>query len=179
MINAKKFYINGEWISSTNSETIDVINPANEKVFTSIGSGCANDINNAVDAAKQAFKNYSKTDIDERINLLNLIYKIYKKRYEEIAQTICLEMGCPIQLSRNAQTKVGLNHLKTAINLLNDYKFEYKENNLMDTLFPITRSCVGTAKQTRNFTVECHQCFWCHEKKWAFDLKWEEDKEVA
>ena len=31
MIDAKKFYINGEWITPTNSETIDVINPANEK----------------------------------------------------------------------------------------------------------------------------------------------------
>ena len=60
-----------------------------------------------------------------------------KKRYEEIAQTICLEMGCPIQLSRNAQTKVGLNHLKTAINLLNDYKFEFKENNYIIQQIPI------------------------------------------
>ena len=40
MKDAKKFYINGEWITPTNSETIDVINPANEKVFASIGSGC-------------------------------------------------------------------------------------------------------------------------------------------
>ena len=137
MIDAKKFYINGEWITPTNSETIDVINPANEKVFTSIGSGCVNDINKAVDAAKEAFKIYSKTEIDERIILLKKIYNIYKKRYEEIAQTICLEMGCPIQLSRNAQTKVGLNHLKTAINLLNDYKFEFKENNYIIQQIPI------------------------------------------
>lgn len=48
----------------------------------------------------------------------------------------------------------------------------YKENNLMDTLYPLTRSCVGTARQTDNFTKECRECFWCHEKKWAFDLDW-------
>lgn len=48
----------------------------------------------------------------------------------------------------------------------------YKDNNLMETLFPLTRSCIGTAKQTDNFTRECRQCFWCHEKKWAFDLEW-------
>ena len=53
----------------------------------------------------------------------------------------------------------------------------YQENNLMETLFPMTRSCVGTARQTDNFARECHQCFWCHERKWAFDLVWEEDKE--
>ena len=66
MIDAKKFYINGEWITPTNSETIDVINPANEKVFTSIGSGCVNDINKAKDTAKQAFNKLSITEIDER-----------------------------------------------------------------------------------------------------------------
>jgi len=53
----------------------------------------------------------------------------------------------------------------------------YKDYDLMDTLFPLTRSCIGTAQQTDNFTKECHQCFWCDEKKWAFDLIWEEDKE--
>ena len=51
----------------------------------------------------------------------------------------------------------------------------YQEHNLMETLFPLTRSCVGTAKQTDNFTRECHDCFWCHEKKWAFNLEWDED----
>lgn len=48
----------------------------------------------------------------------------------------------------------------------------YKENNLMDTLFPLTRSCVGRPKETDNFTKECHRCFWCYEKAWAFNLKW-------
>lgn len=51
----------------------------------------------------------------------------------------------------------------------------YKDHNLMETLFPLTRSCVGTARQTDNFTKECRQCFWCHERKWAFDLEWNEE----
>lgn len=54
----------------------------------------------------------------------------------------------------------------------------YQDYNLMHTLFPLTRSCTGTAKQTDNFTRECHKCFWCHEKKWAFNLEWELDQAV-
>jgi|TARA_B110000908_G_scaffold98946_1_gene116898 7-cyano-7-deazaguanine synthase in queuosine biosynthesis len=46
----------------------------------------------------------------------------------------------------------------------------YTQNNLMETLFPLTRSCVGTAEQTSNFTTECCSCFWCYEKNWAFNL---------
>ena len=45
----------------------------------------------------------------------------------------------------------------------------FKENNLMDDLYPITRSCVGGSYQTNNFTEWCWQCFWCYEKDWAFN----------
>jgi len=48
----------------------------------------------------------------------------------------------------------------------------YCQNNLINTLYPLTRSCVGKKAATDNFTRECHQCFWCHEKKWAFNLQW-------
>ena len=46
----------------------------------------------------------------------------------------------------------------------------YKEEGLMEDLFPITRSCVGGPNQTKDFTAWCWQCFWCYEKAWAFNL---------
>lgn len=45
----------------------------------------------------------------------------------------------------------------------------FKEENLMNDLYPITRSCVGGGWQTKNFTEWCWQCFWCYEKDWAFN----------
>jgi len=48
----------------------------------------------------------------------------------------------------------------------------YKDNNLMNSLYTLTRSCVGTARQTDNFTRECKTCFWCYEKAWAFNQDW-------
>ena len=46
----------------------------------------------------------------------------------------------------------------------------FKEEGLMEDLFPITRSCVGGSNQTKDFTAWCWQCFWCYEKAWAFNL---------
>jgi len=46
----------------------------------------------------------------------------------------------------------------------------FREEGLMKDLFPITRSCVGSARQTRDFNAWCWQCFWCYEKAWAFNL---------
>lgn len=46
----------------------------------------------------------------------------------------------------------------------------YEEYDLMDNLFPITQSCVGYPKHTKNGTEPCKTCFWCLEKYWAFGL---------
>lgn len=44
----------------------------------------------------------------------------------------------------------------------------FKKNNLMNSLFKLTGSCVGSFKQTKGFTEPCKTCWWCHEKNWAF-----------
>mgnify|MGYP002700416014 FL=1 len=45
----------------------------------------------------------------------------------------------------------------------------YKDNDLMDELYPYTSSCVGMPDTTDYGTVACGTCFWCHEKKWGFE----------
>ena len=44
----------------------------------------------------------------------------------------------------------------------------YEKFGLLDTIYPITQSCIGHAKETQYFTVPCKQCYWCHEKLWSF-----------
>jgi len=71
-------------------------------------------------------------------------------------------------------TQYGKNGYRPFINV--DKKFVadiFKKENLMNTLFPLTRSCVGNVWTTNLCTKECHRCFWCYEKKWAFDLEWD------
>lgn len=44
----------------------------------------------------------------------------------------------------------------------------YKENGLLESLFPLTRSCEGFDYETDNYTTTCGRCWWCLERKWAF-----------
>ena len=72
--------------------------------------------------------------------------------------------------SHHAEDRNWLNIYQVYANV--DKKFVagvYQENDLMETLYPLTRSCVGTARETNNFEYTCNNCFWCHEKAWAFD----------
>lgn len=41
----------------------------------------------------------------------------------------------------------------------------YNQYNLIETLFPMTRSCVAV---TDNFDKHCGECWWCKERIWAF-----------
>lgn len=41
----------------------------------------------------------------------------------------------------------------------------YKEHNLMESLFPYTRSCVAV---TKDFTKHCGECWWCKERIYGF-----------
>ena len=124
----EKFYINGSWVDPIKKETIDIINPADESIVGKLSVGSAEDIDKAVKAARTAFSSFSESSIKERLDLLNTIRNIYKKRFDDIADAIMTEMGAPINLARGAQAMVGLGHLKTAIRVLEEHKFEYGHN---------------------------------------------------
>ena len=120
-----KFYINGEWVSPTKDETIDIVNPSDESVIGTLNVGSQADIDKAVESAKSAFSKYSQTSVAERLEMLKEIRNQFKNRFEDFVEAITTEMGSPIKLSRGAQAAVGLGHLKTAIRVLEEHKFEY------------------------------------------------------
>ncbi len=124
MSNRQKFYINGEWVEPSTSETLAVINPANEEAIDDIALGGEEDVNRAVAAAKAAFETFSQTSREERVQLLQSIIGVYQRRIDEVAATISEEMGAPMYLAKAAQAPIGLAHLMTNMNVLQNFEFE-------------------------------------------------------
>jgi aldehyde dehydrogenase (NAD+) len=124
MLNKKNFYINGQWVKPLKTNDFNVINPSNEEPFATISLGSKDDTSSAVNAAKNAFVNWKETSKEERIVLLEKLLKIYKKRYEEMTNTISMEMGAPIDWSSSAQTASGQAHLEDFILRLKNFNFE-------------------------------------------------------
>jgi aldehyde dehydrogenase (NAD+) len=118
MLDKRKFYINGEWVDPIVANDLDVLNPATEEPVAVISMGAAADIDRAVAAAKKAFATYGRTSVEERLALLEKLLEIYRSRFEEMAQTITLELGAPITMSREQQADVGVGHLKGFIRAL-------------------------------------------------------------
>ena len=133
----QKFYINGEWVDSIGSEIIEVINPSDESIIGTIAAGTKEDIDQAVAAAKEAFKSFSYSSKQERITLLENIISEYEKRSEELAKTISAEMGAPLWLSNVAQVTSGLSHFKDTLEVLKKFEFETTENEYILRKEPI------------------------------------------
>jgi aldehyde dehydrogenase (NAD+) len=121
---ARQFYIGGQWVAPSSSETLEVINPATEQPITSIAMGAEPDVDAAVAAAKSAFETFSVTSKSDRLDLLDSIIAVYSRRLEDLADIVSQEMGAPLSLARAAQAPAGLMHLATARNVLADFEFE-------------------------------------------------------
>ncbi|MEC8956445.1 MAG: aldehyde dehydrogenase family protein [Pseudomonadota bacterium] len=138
MNNLQKFYIDGNWVEPQSTNTLPVMNPANEEQIGILAMGGKNDVDTAVLAAKNAFINFSITTKDERLSLLKRLHQITTKRFEELAQAISTEMGAPITMARDAQADAAIGHLEGFIKALEDLnEIEKLENGDILTKEPI------------------------------------------
>jgi aldehyde dehydrogenase (NAD+) len=80
--------------------------------------GSAADVDNAVAAAKAAFESFSQTSKADRLALLHRLKTVTKKRIEDLAQAMRMEMGAPISMARDAQADAAVGHLQGFIDAL-------------------------------------------------------------
>ncbi len=137
MVDYSKFYIDGQWVDPRGSQSLDVINPATEEPCGRIVLGSREDVDLAVAAAKRAFETYSQTSRGERIELLERVIEVYKRRMGEVAEAIQLEMGAPTKLAQAAQAPSGLGHFMVALNVLKDFEFEEQIGTTMVVREPV------------------------------------------
>ena len=124
MLNKRKFYINGQWIEPKKPNDFKVINPCNEDPFAIISLGSKEDTDAAVKSAKIAFETWKETTKEDRLEYLDKLLSVYKKRFEEMAEAISLEMGAPMDWAREAQTASGQSHLEDFILRLKNFEFD-------------------------------------------------------
>jgi acyl-CoA reductase-like NAD-dependent aldehyde dehydrogenase len=124
MIDRDKLYIDGAWVPSTGSSSIDVINSTTEEVMGKIPEGTKEDVDKAVAAAKAAFPAWSKTSVEERGKYLQRITEGLQARMGEIAETVAKEVGMPLNLSNMIQAGLPLMTFGSMQAVLADFQFE-------------------------------------------------------
>ncbi|MFA9559443.1 alpha-ketoglutaric semialdehyde dehydrogenase GucD [Evansella sp. AB-rgal1] len=86
-------YINGSWQSGQFKKTTDVLNPSNNEVLGNIPYSTKEDVEIAVDVAKETQRTWRKLSGAERGQYLYKVAAIIESRLNEIAETMTKEMG--------------------------------------------------------------------------------------
>jgi aldehyde dehydrogenase (NAD+) len=132
-----KFYINGEWVTPSGSEKIDIYNPATEEKVGQVISGTEDDVNAAVAAANNAFAISSNLSLTERKTILQEILDGMMERRSDLAQAISEEMGAPLKMASSAQFGAGTIHFKNTLAVIDDFKFQEIHDNITINKLPI------------------------------------------
>jgi aminomuconate-semialdehyde/2-hydroxymuconate-6-semialdehyde dehydrogenase len=93
-------YIGGQFLSSHSNKTMYSINPSIGKVHAELPDSDADDVQYAVEKAKEAFKKWSQTSHEERFKYLNKIAELIEDRIEELAMAESIDNGKPLWLAK-------------------------------------------------------------------------------
>lgn len=95
---AKKLFINGRFVESQSGKTFTSINPATGEGFAIVSEALEEDVNLAVEAAREAFDHgpWSKMSAAERGRLMYKLADLMEENKVELAQIDTLDNGKPI-----------------------------------------------------------------------------------
>ena len=133
----EKLYIDGKWVTPHSTASIEITNPTNEQVIGKVPAGDTSDVDLAVSAAKKAFPIWSKSSIEERIEILNKLSNEIKERTEELAQTITAEVGTPIGYSRMAMVGTPRVVTRSYAKILENFEWQEEVRNSLIVKEPV------------------------------------------
>lgn len=88
-----KNYINGEWIESMSSDSMEVINPATKEVLVNVPQSTREELDYAAQVAQDAFHDWSDTAVPKRARILFKYQQILMENKEILAEIITKENG--------------------------------------------------------------------------------------
>ncbi|GAB6936123.1 CoA-acylating methylmalonate-semialdehyde dehydrogenase [Calditerricola yamamurae] len=88
-----KHFIGGRWVEAQAPATQPVVNPATEAVLAHVPLATKDDVDRAVEAAKEAFPAWSRTPVPKRARILFRFQQLLVEHWDELARLITLENG--------------------------------------------------------------------------------------
>ena len=146
------FYLGGSWVAPTGTGSIEVLCPSDGSLLARIPEGNEQDADNAVRAARAAFDGWAATPAPERAEYLNKIQAGLRSRADEIAETITLETGMPLKLSKLIQVGSPIANFGAYAGMLADFPFEQRVGHSL-----VLREPVGVVVAITPWNYPLHQ----------------------
>lgn len=104
--------INGEWINGTGNHKVSSYNPSNGEKLTEFVDASNEDVDLAVNAAKEAFKSWKDVSIQERSSILLKIADLIDENKERLAMIETLDNGKPLRETLNIDLPLASDHFR-------------------------------------------------------------------
>jgi aldehyde dehydrogenase (NAD+) len=103
----KKLLIGGEWVPARTGRLIESFNPSTGDSLGTIAAGGAEDVEDAVAAARRAFEGpWSKLRPFHRQDILLKFAELVERHFEELSWLDVLDMGVPISVALGRRQRV-------------------------------------------------------------------------
>lgn len=120
-----RLFIDGRWQQPLGQGMAEVIDPASEAVAGKVPLCNEADVERAVQAARRAFADWSRTPSSVRAGYIRALVEQLKARADEMAAVITSELGMPVQWCRPVQVDgpiVGLEQYIELAGLMDDVR---------------------------------------------------------
>jgi aminomuconate-semialdehyde/2-hydroxymuconate-6-semialdehyde dehydrogenase len=114
-------FINGEYCKGKKDQWIDSINPATEEVIARVVNSTEEDANAAIEAAKNAFPEWSKTPPEKRSAILEKMAQIIERRLDELALLESQDNGKPLSVAKIVDIPRAALNLRFFSQAINQY----------------------------------------------------------
>ena len=111
-------YVSGEWVDPTGDDGQAVVNPATNDDLARVGFSTAEDVDEAVQAANEAFVEWRRTPAAERVQYVFDLKRELEDRKEELAQALTMEHGKNLDEARG-EIQRGIENVDVATGIPN------------------------------------------------------------
>jgi acyl-CoA reductase-like NAD-dependent aldehyde dehydrogenase len=88
-----KNYIGGEWVDASGDETFETLNPASGEALATFPKSSVEDVDRAVEAAKEAYERWRLVPAPKRAEILFRVAQRFSDRKDELTELMVDEMG--------------------------------------------------------------------------------------
>src|ERR671936_3096979 len=96
-----KNFVGGEWVDAAGGDTMEVLNPATGETIAEVPRATAEDVDRAVQAAKNALPEWLETTPGERAEMLLKLADAIDEHTEELAELESRNVGKPLSYARD------------------------------------------------------------------------------
>ncbi len=121
----ERLYIGGELRPAKSGAVFETLNPATEEVLGVAADGGAEDMDEAIAAARRAFDETTwSTDVEVRVRGLRQLHEAFLRHSDEIRSMTVAEVGSPVSMTTHAQLDSPVAGLAWVADLAERYEWE-------------------------------------------------------